>query len=158
MATERWIGGTGIGLTWTAAAVSADINSLANGSANQSSVIIHNEGANLDIFADVSVSLGSVSVGTGTPFVGIYLYPLNQDGTTYGDSRFAAATVATPPSQYLVGVIQAPSAVTGVVTGMIRGILIPPGSFRFVIYNQLLVALAASANVIDIRTYDRQVA
>lgn len=158
MATERWVGGTGVGLTWTAAVgTEVTTTAIANGNAVLSSVVFNNGGANLDVFADVSISLASMTVGAGAPFVGIYLYPLNEDGTSYGDGRFTTVAVGIPPSQYFVGAIQAPSAAVGVVTGMIRGILIPPGTFKFVFYNQLLATMAATGNVVDVRTYDRQV-
>ena len=41
--------------------------------------------------------------------------------------------------------------------GTIRGIILPPGQFKWVIYNQLGVTMAGSANTAKYRTYNRQV-
>lgn len=158
MAIETWIGGNGVGLTWTSC-FSTEVNSLANGNAVLSSMAINNATA-LDIFADVSISLGSVTPGAGAPYIGVYLYPLNQDGTSYGDGRFGTSAAGPPPSQYFVGTISCIPSTAGVITGTTpRGaIILPPGSFKFVLYNLAGVTLAASSNVVDYRTYNRSVA
>lgn len=155
MATETWIGGNGQGLTW-GAAFGTEINSVVSGNAVLSSVAVAN-GTPLDIFADVSCSLGSVTPGSGAPYIGIYLVPLNEDGTSYGDGRFGTSAAGPPASQYFVGSIPCIPSTAGVITGMVRGIILPPGSFKFIMYNLAGVTLAASANVIDYRTYNRQV-
>src|ERR1700745_4260876 len=109
MATEKWIAGSGVGFTWTACFAAADINSLANGSS-----VLSNQGditnqTALDMFADLSINLGSVTtVAPNT--IAIYLYALNQDGTTYGDNLFTAGTqsASLPSASYWVGDIVVP--------------------------------------------------
>jgi hypothetical protein len=157
MATEKWIAGSGQGLTWGAAMGSSDPNSLASGNAILSSQQIDNSAA-YDVFADLSVSLGSVTPGAGAPYIGFYLYPLNEDGSSYGDGRFGSAAAGPPPSQYYVGSIPCVPSTAGVITGAIRGIILPPGKFKFVLYNLAGGALAASSNAVDYRTYNRSVA
>jgi hypothetical protein len=152
MATQKWIAGS-VGLAWPTTVFGTELNSLANGNAVLSSVDVDNS-ANLDVFCDLSASFGSLAVGAGAPYVGVYLYPLNQDGSTYGDSEFGSAAAGPPPSAYYVGSIPLIPSVTGVNVGMLRGIVMPPGHFKFVFYNQAGVALAASANTVKIRTYD----
>lgn len=159
MATEKWIAGSGVGLTWTSC-FGTEINSLASTDAVLSSVSISN-GSNLDMFCDVSFVLGSVT-STGTPMLGLYLYPLLEDGSTYGDGRFSSATAAVPPGNYLVGQAGLPvgtQALSGMFQSLARlPIIIPPGTFKFVLYNGAGVALASSGNTISYRTYNRQVA
>lgn len=156
MATEKWIAGSGQGLTY-GSCFSTEINSLASGNAVLSATQIDNTTA-LDIFADVSISLGSVATGAGSPFIGLYLYPLNEDGTTYGDSQFGSAAAGPPPSAYFVGVIPTKVSATAVITGTVRGIILPAGKFKFVLYNNAGVTLAASSNTVSYRTYNRSVA
>jgi hypothetical protein len=53
-----------------------------------------------------------------------------------------------------IGLVAATQAQEGTLTGVV----IPPGKFKVVLYNQGGVALAASANTVAYRTYNRQVA
>lgn len=156
MAVEHWAAGSGQGLTW-GAAFGSEINSVVSGNAVLSSVAISN-GTALDIFADVSISLGSVTPGAGAPYIGVYLVALNEDGTSYGDGRFGTSAAGPPASQYFVGAIPCIASTAGVITGTLRGVILPPGTFKFIMYNLAGVTLAASSNVIDYRTYNRSVA
>ncbi len=81
---------------WNAAlsyanALTTELNSLANGSVAVAATAIDNT-TNLYTDGWVSVSLPTVATGTGAPGMSIYLLPLNDDGTTYGDGT-ASATV-----------------------------------------------------------------
>ena len=156
MATEKWISGSGVGLTWTAA-FSTEINSIVNTNAILSSVSIAN-GTPLDIFADISIALGSITSGAGAPYIGFYLYPLNQDGSTYGDGRFGSSAAGPPLSQYFVGAVPLIPSVTQAQEGAVTGIIMPPGTFKFVAYNLSGATLAASSNTFSYRTYNRSVA
>lgn len=156
MAVEKLTAGAGVGLTWTSC-FGTELNSLTSGDAVISSVAISNASA-LDMWADLSISLGSVSSGSGLPYIGLYFYPLNGDGSSYGDGRFASAAAAVPPTQYFVGAIAIPPSTTGVMTGSLRGFWLPPGSGKFLLYNGAGVNLAASANTVYYRTYNRSVA
>lgn len=162
MATEKWIAGSGVGLTWTAAFTAATLNSIASGNAIISDVQIDNS-ANLDMFADVDFIGGSVTT-VGIPFIGLYLYPLLSDATTYGDARFGSSAAGPPPANYLVGQIGLPvgtQAIKGCFSmpGQRSPILIPPGKFKFLIYNGAGVAFVGSGgNTCKYRTYNRQVA
>jgi hypothetical protein len=155
MATEKWIAGSGVGLTWTDAFSTATLNSIASGNAILSDLSINNSTA-LDLFADVSIALGSAAF-VAPNYIGIYLYPLNKDGTTYGDGRFGTSAAGPPPSNYYVGAIGLVAA-TQAQEGSLSRIILPPGSFKFVFYNQGGVALAASGNTCQYRTYNRAVA
>ena len=162
MATEKWIAGSGVGLTWSALTfvngATNELNSLANAHTVNNDTDITN-GTALDIFADVSISLGSVT--TAAPnYWGVYLYPLNQDGSTYGDGVCVATPVqgsVIPSATYWVGNIIVPVQ-TAVVTGILTRIILPPGTFRWLFLNELGVTLASSSNTIKYRTYNRSVA
>lgn len=157
MATEKWVAGTLQGLTWGNAYTSATtFNSIVNGNAIISDLQIDNSTA-LDIFADFAFVGGSIT--TAAPnYLGVYLYPLNTDNSTYGDSRFSSSAAGPPPSCYYVGSIIFPVG-TQALTGMVRGIILPPGKFKFLIYNQTGATLAGSgANTILYRSYNRSVA
>src|SRR5216684_4511284 len=124
---QKWVAGAGQGLTWGAVAGGTPLTSLANGSFGLFSTAITN-GTALDLYADFSVSLGSITSGAGTPYVAIYLMPLNQDGTTYADGTGTGSVV--PGSTYFVGAISVVASATAVITGTLRGVVLPPGSFK----------------------------
>lgn len=156
MATEKWVAGSGVGLTWTDAFSAATLNGIVNGNAILSDVAISN-GTALDVFADVSVNLASITVAAPA-FVGIYLMPLNKDGSTYGDGRFGSSAAGPPPSSNWVGNIIVPTGAAAN-EGMVRGIILPPGTFKFLIYNQLGATLGGSGgNTCQYRTYNRAIA
>jgi hypothetical protein len=158
MATEKWIAGSGQGLTYGTAINSSDLASLANGSSVLSSLADITNGTSLDIFADISINFPSITVAAPAYF-GIYLYPLNQDGSTYGDNQLSSGSQAakTPSQNYFVGSILVPTG-AGAVNGTLRGIILPPGSFRFVGFNQLGAALTSGTQTCKYRTYNRAVA
>lgn len=154
MATEKWVAGSGQGLTW-GSAFSTEINSIVNGNAILSSISITN-GTALDIFADVSFVAGATVTSAAPAYLGLYLYPLNEDGSTYGDGRFSSSATGPPPSNYFVGSIGFAAAASTTIAGVFSRIILPPGTFKFVLYNQAGVSLASS-NTCDYRTYNRSI-
>jgi len=156
MATEKWIGGSGAGLTWTDAFSTATLNSLASGSAILSDVSIAN-GTPLDMFCDLSLVLATTATLTGVPLVEVGLYPLSDNGSNYGDGRFGSAAAGVIPAQYYLGAFQVQPG-TGPHYGQLLRYAIPPGTFKFVIRNNLGQAFASSGNTLKYRTYNRQVA
>lgn len=152
--TTRWIGGGGVGLTWTAAGFTAtDFDSLAAGSGVVAATAIANN-TPLDIYADVSFALTAASAPTVASFLSLYLLPLNQDGSTYGDGLAAGVSAVAPPAGYQVGAIglRANTAMTGT----FRGIVMPPGAFKFALWNNLVaIAFAnmAGAGVVKYRSF-----
>lgn len=155
MPTEKWIAGSGQGLTWGDAFSTATLNSIVNGNAILSDLSITN-GTALDIFADISIALGSITA-VAPNYVSLYLYPLNKDGSTYGDSRFGSSAAGPPPANYFVGAIGFPTGAAAI-TGSIRAIVLPPGTFKFVFYNQAGATLAGSSgNTCQFRTFNRSV-
>lgn len=159
--TEQWVAGNGVGLTWTTI-VGSEITgtSLPGGDSVLSSVTITN-GTALDIFADFSMSFASETWGTGSPYFEVFIYPLNEDGTTYGDNAWTTTAAAGQPNSNYTGcIIPVPtpggSALTGAAVGMCRGVVLPPGTFKIVIYNGAVTNTASSGNTFMYRTYNRQ--
>ncbi len=129
-----------------ATALSTELNALAAGSTAVAATAIDNT-TNLMTDGFVSVSLPTLATGTGTPYLSVYLLPLNQDGTTYGDGT-ASGTVA-PGAAYFVGNITwAPSRASGTQTGSVYIGQIPPTKFVLAVTNQIGNALAATGNIV----------
>lgn len=156
MATEKWIAGSGAGLTW-ASAFGTEINSIANGNSVLSSVSITN-GTALDMFADFSVTAGGTITSAAPNFLGLYLLPLNQDGSVYGDGVMTTTAGAyVPPATYWVGNLIVRAAASTTVQGTLTRIVLPPGTFSFAAYSQL-GATAHSTMTCKYRTYNRSIA
>jgi len=154
-----WTAGNGGGFSWTTAINGSDLASLANGSTVLSSVADIANQTNLDIYADVSVRM---TVASGTPptgaYLAIYLVALLDDGSTYGDgSMTSGGTITRAPPYSPVGIVALESAAaTTLLSGFVQGIVIPPGSFRFALYNNTGAALSATAGncIVRYRTYN----
>jgi hypothetical protein len=157
MATEKWTPGS-LQSTWGACFAGADLNSLASASSVLSSLADIDNSSALDMFADISISLGSITPAAPN-FVGVYLYPVNQDGTSYGDGLFTGGTQSTgvPSPSYFVGSIVL-TTTAKVQVGMLERIVLPPGKFRWLVQNNAGVAFASSSNTISFRTYNRSIA
>lgn len=140
--TTRWI----IDTNWTAATFTAgDLNSLASGGGALSTAAITN-GTALDQMADVSfvVTVGGTTVASSS--ITIFLLPLNQDGSTYGDG-YASSSSTQPASGYYAGWVAVKAGVTSgnTVTGTVPFINLPPGDFKLAVGNTLGVALSSTA-------------
>lgn len=148
---------------WAAGAVSSytnicttELNSLASSNALLCSTSVAN-GTNLDLFVLFSIAFGSITSGSGSPAITISVYPLNEDGSTYGDGLFGSAA-AGPPS-VISCTIPVPPAVTGAIVGTGScgiPIPIPPTSFKIVIWNNSGANLASSGNVVKYQTVNYQ--
>jgi hypothetical protein len=152
MATEKWV--PGAVSSWTLA-FGSEINSLASGDAVQSSVVIDNTTAE-DMFIIVSMSLGSIAVGSGAQFMSISRYDLNEDGSSYGDGQYTSAAAGAPP--YMMGFMQLPTSVTGAQKGGCMFELPPNNKCVLVLCNNSGATLASSGNAIKYMTANRAVA
>jgi hypothetical protein len=154
-----WTTGNGEGFAWGTAINGSDLASLANGSAVLSSVADIANQTGLDLYADISVRM---TVASAAPpagaFLALYLAALLDDGATYGDGSMASgATITRAPPYAPVGIVALESAAaTTLLAGFVQGILIPPGSFRFALYNNSGAALSATAGncIVKYRTYN----
>lgn len=142
----KWAAGGLYSLTWTNCGFTlADFNSLANGGFVLGSATQTNS-SSLDILAELSFLFTVGGTTVATSFIGVYLLPLNRDGSTFGDGTPTGA--ALPTDTYLVDTIRVRAGITSgnTITGITRRpIQLPPGDFRWGIGNGLGVALNASA-------------
>lgn len=142
--------------------MTTELNSIVTGNAILGSTSIANA-TNLDLEIEFSWTSGGSLTPTGSPFVAVYMYPLNGDGSTYGDGRFGSSAAGPPPSNYYAGFCGLPAA-AGTQTGTF-GIpflgtrcLLPTGTFKPVFYNVTGVTLTSSGNILYYRTTNRSVA
>jgi hypothetical protein len=153
-----WVAGLGAGLTWTTLINSADMVSMPTAYTVRSSVADIANGTNLDQFMDVSVSLviASSTIVAGANLA-LWIYLLNQDGSTYGDGQ-----LGTAGTQYNVTPTFPPCAVIPLVAaasqtallGYAQGVILPPGSFRAAIQNNSGFTLTAGTQTVKYRTYN----
>ncbi|HZT90278.1 MAG TPA: hypothetical protein VFA12_20225 [Stellaceae bacterium] len=133
-----WTAGNGAGLTWTSGFGAADLTSLPSGDVVLSSGAAIANGANLDMFADASVE---ITIASSTPSAGAYIAlwiaPLQEDGTTYGDGQLTAGVQAayTPPwAPAAIIPIESGTALTKMM-GSVSAILLPPRNFLWILGN-----------------------
>lgn len=151
-----WGAGLGVGFTWTTLINSADLASMANGSSVLSSVSDITNQTALDLFMDVSVrcAIASSTVAAGANFA-LFLFPLLDDGSTYGDGQFSSGTqAAKTPAVYPIATIPLFAAASQTtLVGSALGLIIPPGSFRMAMQNNSGFALSAGTQTVKYRTY-----
>lgn len=145
-----------------ASLMTTELNSLVSGNAILGSTSVAN-GTNLDLAAEFSFTTGGSITPSGVPFVGLFLYPLNGDGSTYGDGRFGSSAAGPPPSNYSRGFCGLPAA-AGTQTGFfgipgtgIFQIPLPRGTWKPVFYNLTGVTLSSSGNILYYRTTNRSI-
>lgn len=145
MATQKLVAGAQGAY---ATAVTTALPALTSGQAWYSDLVIAN-GTNLDLFADVSIHLGTFNCVTPN-YIGVYVLPKNHN-STYGDGRtLASAFTGPPPSQYFVGniLLDVSSAVQD---GVLSRIALPRQDFVFGFYNGQATTLNAT-NTVDYNT------
>lgn len=149
-----WTAGNGVGYVWTAA-FGAEISTLAGGNSVLSSVSVTNQSAQ-DIWMDLSV-IGTIAATTLTAGAGLsfWVYPLLHDGATYGDGNFGSAQTYTPgPPADGVFNFSIPAANQTAIDAYVKGIIIPPGTFKLVMRNGLLPSTAFATMAVQYRTYN----
>ena len=145
---------------WTSI-MSTELNALASGNAIRSATAIDNSSAG-DMFIEFSFTTGGSVTGTLSPFLGLYIYEENGDGS-FGDGRYAVGVGGPPPQSFFRGAIG--TLLTGAQTyrgtfqrpdGMGSLISLTLGRISPLVHNGLGVALAATTNVLYYRTRNLQ--
>lgn len=159
MATIKLVAGAQSGF---ASLMTTELNSLISGNAVIGSTTVANA-TNLDLEVEFSFGGGGSITPSGSPFFGVYIYLLNGDGSTYGDTRFGTTAAGPPPSNYQAGYMGLPAAAgtqAGTASMPFIGskILQPNGTFKPVFYNLSGVTLTSSGNILYYRTTNRSVA
>lgn len=155
MATAKWLARS----SWADAFASANFNNLANGAGVLSTATAVDNTTNLHFYADLSFRMVT---STMTPVSGghlaFYLLPLLDDGTTYPDNANGGTTGDQPGITYYVGSIALRTTSGATQNGMLRGIVIPPGVFKWYMVNRSGVSLPASSTNMTCKysTYSEQ--
>lgn len=134
-------------ITWQSAGFTAtDFNSLANGSFVLAASAI-TQSSNLDDYINASFSLVVGGTTTAASYLTLYLFPLNQDGSTYGDATGTGSALPAPSywmtNAYAKIGISNGNAIVGSFPRVFIGDL--ASDFKLGIANNLGVALNASA-------------
>jgi hypothetical protein len=151
-----WTAGNGQGLTWGAIINSADMASMPNGDSVLSSVTGVANGTNLDQFMDISceLTIASSAVAAGANLA-LWIYPLQEDGSTYGDGLLTAGTAAAvTPAIPPAAVIPLYASTRTTIIGQANALVLPPGTFKVVIQNNTGFALTSGTQTCDYRTYN----
>lgn len=152
-----WTAGNGETLTWGTAINSSDLTSMANGSTVLSSVSDIANGTALDMFMDVSVRLviSSSTIVAGANLA-LYIYPLLDDGSTYGDGQLTAGSQAakTPALAPIATIPLYAAASQTALVGSATSLIIPPGSFRLALQNNSGFTLTSGTQTVMYRTYN----
>lgn len=160
-ATQKWVGGYysatgGAGNQWTSVC-SSELNSLPGNDAILCGTVISNQ-TNQDLSGMLSFTFGSTTTQGGSPYLSVFIYPLNEDNSTYGDGNYASFAGGPPPAQYATNcIIPAPASATSAFKGECGPFPLPPVAFKFVIFSNLNTNAsgddaAASGNVVYLNT------
>jgi hypothetical protein len=153
-----WVAGLlNAGLGWTTGINTADLASMPNGSTVVSSVADITNGTSLDMYMDLSVrcAIASSTIVAGSNLT-FWLYPLLDDGVTYGDGQFTNGTQAakTPVLPLLCAIPLVAAAAQVNLVGFRSGLILPPGSFRLAMQNNSGFTLTAGTQTVKYRTYN----
>jgi hypothetical protein len=155
MSTLQWL----TPVAFADAFLQADLNgtTVVNGYGVLSTATAVANGTGRYLYADVSFRLASMTPTAGG-YLSLYLLPLLDDGTTYADGTSSATATAQPSITHNVGNL-ALRAVASTQNGMIRGIVVPPGTFKWYLINKSGAALAtgATSNTAKYRIYGEEI-
>lgn len=141
MATIQWLTPDAYANAFSA----ADFNALASSSGILSTATAVANGTTRRLYADLSfITVTSTFTPTAGGHLAFYLLPLLDDGTSYPNNANGATAGTQPAITYFAGAIAFGTTALAH-AGMMRGVLIPPGTFKWYVINRTGVALPASA-------------
>src|SRR5262249_26165522 len=113
--------------------------------------------SSLDMFVDLSVRLliASNTIAAGANLA-VWLYPLLDDGSTYGDGQFTVGTQAakTPVLPVFATIPLVAAASQTNLIGAAVNLQVPPGDFKFALQNNSGFALTAGTQTFKYRSYN----
>ena len=105
------------------------------------------------LYMDISFQCTSISP-SGVPTVNFSLLGLLADGTTFADGDNNTSTVANQPTQTaFLGTIFLRTKASSAQNQLLRGLLIPPGSYVLYVVNNSGVTLPSTGTVCKARFY-----
>ncbi len=134
--------------------LSTELNALGTPTGKAISAALDNSDAvaqpTLDLFADLELAVDFVSAPTAGTVIELYLLP-SLDGTVYPDG----STSILPQSSLYVGGFAVRNTTAAQVM-VIRGIALPPGSFKLLLQNTTNQAFPATGSTLRMNTYQLQ--
>jgi hypothetical protein len=130
-----------------ASALTTELNALANGSNSAASSAIDNT-SNLDLYHDLTFTVGTTTSRTAGGYVAVYLVPA-LDGSNYDDVHEVTAE--------LVAVFTLDAATTARQVTR-RDVPVPPGLFKYFLRNVTGQALTATGNLLEYRAHSIETA
>jgi hypothetical protein len=130
-----------------ASVMSTGLNALAATTGKAISAAIDNSVTG-DLFDDLELSVTFASAPTAGTVVELYLLPSIDGGTTYPDG----SSSVTPQSSLYVGGF-AVRAVTTAQVMVLRGVALPPGSFKYLVQNTTNQAFPATGSTLERNSY-----
>lgn len=138
-----------------ATVMSTELNAIVASSGKAISSAIDNSDATaqptLDLFADLELAVDFVSAPTAGTVVELYLLPSIDGGTVYPDG----STSILPQSSLYVGGFAVRSTTAAQVM-MIRGVALPPGSYKYLVQNTTNQPFPATGSTLRQNTYQLQ--
>lgn len=135
--------------------MSTELNALGASSGKAISAAIDNYVPNpapyLDLFDNLELAVDFVAAPTAGSVIELYLLPSIDDGTTYPDG----STSILPQSSLYVGGF-AVRAVTSAQVMVLRGVALPPGTFKYLIQNTTNQAFPATGSTLRRNPYQLQ--
>jgi hypothetical protein len=130
--------------------MSTEFNSLASGTGKAISAAIDNS-TDLDLFADLELSVTFAAAPTAGGVVELYLLPSADGGTTYPDG---SGSVLSQASLYVGGFpIRAVDTLQVLV---MRGVALPSGFYKYLVQNTATQAFVSSGNTLRHNTFQLQ--
>lgn len=126
--------------------LTTELNSLGNNTLSAASSAVDNR-ANLDVYADVELVLGSLSPTAGA-YVALYILE------ALDDTNYAEATNLRLKTSQLLCVIGLDTTAATAQRIAVRNLILPPSKFKIVLDNQSGVSLAASGNTVKMIPYN----
>lgn len=134
--------------------LSTELNALATPTGKAISAAIDNAvpaAPQGDLFADLELAVDFVAAPTAGTVIELYLLPSIDGGTTYPDG----STSILPQSSLYVGGF-AVRAVTTAQVMVLRGVALPPGSYKLLVQNTTNQAFPATGSTLRQNTYQLQ--
>lgn len=133
-----------------ATVMSTELNALAATTGKAISSALDNS-ANLDLFADLELAVDFVTGPTAGTVIEVYLLPSVDGGTTYPDG----STSILPQSSLFVGGFAVRNTTAAQIMA-VRGVALPPGSYKYLVQNTTNQAFPATGSTLRANTYQLQ--
>ena len=130
--------------------MTTELNAIGSSTGKAISAAFDNS-SDLDLFADLELSVTFASSPVAGAVVELYLLPSIDGGTSYADG---SASIL-PQSSLFVGGF-AVRAVTTAQKMILRGVALPPGFYKYLVQNTTSQAFPATGSTLEANNYQLQ--